>query len=89
LVFSGVFILARLKADKENNNYKGTNFFCIFDKKDASKNKVKKVSKTITKQKIGSERLPLQKSSFSLATVPEKCLTGGASHPVGNPKRKV
>jgi hypothetical protein len=29
------------KQASKSNNYKGTNFFCIFDKKDASKNKVK------------------------------------------------
>jgi hypothetical protein len=39
-------------------------------------------------KKIGSERFPLQKSSFSPATASEKCLDVSQDQ-LGNPKRKV
>jgi hypothetical protein len=38
--------------------------------------------------KVGSERLPLHKSSFSLATAPKNSLDV-SQDPLGNPKRKV
>jgi hypothetical protein len=49
----------------------GTNFFCIFDKNDASKNKIKQNKNKVKDVRV---KLPLQKSSFSLATAPENLL---------------
>jgi hypothetical protein len=50
------------------------------------KNKVKKLSKTITSKNIGSERLPLQKSSFSPATAPENLLVRSVGDKLGTPR---
>jgi hypothetical protein len=49
-------------------------FFCIFDKTMQAKNKVKQNK---NKVKIVRVRLPLQKSSFSPAMVPEKVHDAG------------
>jgi hypothetical protein len=46
----------------------------------------KKVSKTIKNKNIESERLPLQKSSFSPATALEKCLLAVLAAKLGTPR---
>jgi hypothetical protein len=60
---------------------------CVFDKNNASKNKVKQNKNKVKDVRV---KLPLQKSSFSPAKAPENlCLMWADNHPVGNTKRKV
>ena len=49
-----------------------TNFLCVFEKKKQTKQETKQNKNKV--KKIGCERLPLQKSTFSPAMAPEKVL---------------